>query len=184
MRVYVALFDLEGNYLIAQKRMTNRWWGGKTKPAVSMVDEGGQYCLPSGEKLYFDSNVTAAERVFYEQTGNELPAARHCAVDIQISGCALVGFVVREPVLQAAHDEINQGLGARFWNKGAPVNGYIVNWELEKVLMVKSAKLHSYLGLLKAVDDSKSGFAQTGNDGASESRRRYLHIAEYLRRKT
>ena len=72
-QVYLAVLAPEAgawtHALLAQKRVTNRFWRGALQTHPSAVNQAGQWALPGGEKKGSESAQEAARREFREETG-------------------------------------------------------------------------------------------------------------------
>ena len=75
-QVYLAVLAPEAgewtHALLAKKRVTNRWWGGKLLLYPAAVNQAGQWALPGGEKKGTEHQREAAKREFQEETGYDL----------------------------------------------------------------------------------------------------------------
>ncbi len=175
-KVYAILFDLEDNFLVARKRVLNRWWKGKTAEDVSIVDEANRFVFPSGEREATETFAMAARRALLEQTGYATSS-----VDLTYYYCdgfVLVCFCVDD--ISALLPEINQGLVKSRSNHAAPGNRKIKDWELAEVISVRGLKLPDYLGRERAWKDTEAGFYYPRDKGATESVQRYRAIVNTL----
>ncbi len=153
MVIYTAVYDMNFNFLIAQKRpQLNSWWSRETFPTCNLVNVDGEFCLPAALKSPSETIIDAGERVLKDKGGRDLPMLHHCTRTFVKDGYALVCFVVAQ--LKPFQKSINDGLAPRQLKPHLPNNAHIKDWEMERFVIVEKCMLDQFLGKTKPRDES------------------------------
>ncbi len=187
MKVYIALYESNGQVLVGKKRGMNNWRDGQMKPFAFTDGEAGEFCLPGGERNHDETYHKTAARVYEELTGYPLPSFYQWTKVFERPRYVLV--CCRVINMRFFQVDINMGLAPRPSNSAAPTNGKVVNWELERVWGVPRKDLDKYLGCPQNVKDlaaralaGKDLGAAYGSDGARMNSVHLFHgMAELLK---